>query len=427
MLSYLLGNKGKDLENLFLTSFNLTKNGDLKTPYIRRLIFSAFLHTLSFLSVMMIFYRWNFGLGFGMIFFIAIVLMPYSFLYHIKMRALISYLSYACITNKKTTLDIANAKISEVAWSLRFLSLMEYLIANRGGENQKGEGVMSFLKNIIIGIIVAVIDVAENYLLPTIVIEQTSIKDAVPKLKQMKNNIPASLAGAFGFDMIGDAISSFSLLIYVGIFGAGAGISFALGSIVPVGLRTTLGGHQLFLLPAMFSLFFCHYIGSFIKISATSLKAIYFSIFYTSINRPLEIDEQYRDNVTNYLTFKDSSALDSFKKDVKNIFPHTAKGPASSIAKPNSNLINKNPVSKPSTQTATKASAEEVKEKVSTQKTPGKSSHHVKPELMANARSYVEKMQKTGSSNQEIIDYFTKKGWPVDITNQLLESNKKTG
>ena len=177
----------------------------------------------------------------------------------------------------------------------------------------------------------------------------------------------------------------------------------------------------------MFSLFFCHYIGSFIKISATSLKAIYFSIFYTSINRPLEIDEQYRDNVTNYLTFKDSSALDSFKKDVKNIFPHTAKGPASSIAKPNSNLINKNPVSKPSTQTATKASAEEVKEKVSTQKTPGKSSHHVKPELMANARSYVEKMQKTGSSNQEIIDYFTKKGWPVDITNQLLESNKKTG
>jgi hypothetical protein len=344
----------------------------------------------------MIFYKLHQGIGIFLMFFIAFIVGPYSYLFHIKMRATLSWLSYACITKKNTSRSEAESKISEIAWSLRFLAFIEFMIANRNQPDRANQGMGEYIKQMIIGLVITVIDVAENYLLPTMVIEQVSVKDAVPKLTEMKSNIPATLAGAFGFDLIGDAISSFSILIYLGVFVGGLGISFLLGSIVPVSLRAVIAGHNFFLAPAILSLFICSFISSFIKISATSLKAIYFSIFYTSINKPLEIDETYRDSVTNYLKFNnDTTFTDTIKEEVRKIIPGVASR-TSGIA----------PV-------------------LPTPQNPPAKTYNVKPELIANAKSHIIKMKTQGSSDQQILEFFISKGWPQDLINELLVPKDK--
>lgn len=386
MLSYLLGNKGKDLENLFLTSFKLTKSADLRTPYIHRLIFSAIMHTIIFFIVLMIFHQWKIGIGFFLMFFSIIILGPYSFLFHIQMRAMISWMTYACITKRNTSESEAKERISEVIWSLRFLALVEFLLKTKSNDNE--QGLWPMLKRMFISMIEAVLDVAENYLLPTVVVEQVSLTDAVPKLIEMKNNIPAVLAGSFGFDMIGDAISAFSFIIYLVVLGIGGGIAYFLGPYMPHGLQFMFSNHQWFLIPIILSVFICSYIGSFIKISASSLKAIYFTIFYVSINRANEIDETYRDNITNYLNFKNSSVVDNIKEGLKKQFPHIEQTAAP---------VAHTDMSKPLTK--------------------------VNPVIFEKAKQHVDALKKDGHSDREISELLIKKGWPEDQIKLLLKTS----
>jgi hypothetical protein len=162
MLSYLLGNKGKDLENLFSTSFSLNKTGDFETPYMNRLIFSGILPGLLFFSSMMLFYKWNAGWGFLICLFTLMVLVPYAFFFHIRLRANLSWFSYAGITNKPSTNAAAQNQISKIAWSLRLLALIELLVATRQRENTENVGFVTALKQMIIGLIATVLDVAED-------------------------------------------------------------------------------------------------------------------------------------------------------------------------------------------------------------------------------------------------------------------------
>jgi hypothetical protein len=418
---------------MFITSFKLTQEGDLKTPYIQRISFSAFTHILIFTSIVMIIYKLNSTIGFGLLFFSLLIVLPLAYLFHIQKRAQISWLAYASITNKPATMAEANTRIANIAWSLRILAIIEYVIANRGNESNENGGVWELVKKIFIGLIVTVIDVAENYLLPTMVIEQKSIKDAIPDLIEMKENIPASLAGAFGFDLIGDAISSFSSIIYLGIILAGAALTFFLGKIVPVSLQTTIASWHLFLLPFIFSVFTCSFIGSFIKISATSLKAIYFSIFYTSINRPHEIVEKYQDQITNYLNHQDSSLVGSIKTDLQNILPHTLgkkiethheHQPSHELPKQTMKSIVHAP--KESDQNLPKTVSSNEHSTPDAENPTHEKAVHIKPETMELAHKYVFQMRNKGASDQELTTFFLKKGWPSSVIKILLTKEEKS-
>jgi hypothetical protein len=182
--------------------------------------------------------------------------------------------------------------------------------------------------------------------------------------------------------------------------GGGVGLSFLLGSIVPVMLRSNIGGHVLFILPTVLSFFLCSYIKSFIKISATSLKAIYFSIFYVSLNKPLEISESFREEVTNYLNFKDSSAVKSVKNNIRNIVEVSSKNQEST------NTNKKSPIS-----------AEKVQ--------VTKKTNNIDPKLVKKAQLYIIEMKNKGASDQQIISFFTNKGWPEDLVRQLIDSKQE--
>ncbi len=118
-------------------------------------------------------------------------------------------------------------------------------------------------------------------------------------------------------------------------------------------------------------------------ISATSLKAVYFSVFYTAINRPLEITEVYKNKVTNYLNFHDVSLLGAVKKDFHRIVPNASRGPISST-------------------------------------------QAMDPDLLAETRFQVKNFEKQGYSRDEIVKIFISKGWPQNQVDLLFDPLKKT-
>ncbi len=260
MLEHLFGNRGKDLENLFAASFELIKNESMRKAYFHRLIFSGILHGLFLVSGLMFFYDWNRGLSVLLFVFSLFVLRPFSFFYHIRKRATISWYAYSGITGKNSNDELVRQKISEISWSLRILACAEIFIASaKSTKSSEDRTFWDSIKEMLISILAAVFDVAENYLLPTMVIEQVSLKAAVPKLVDMKKNVPATLAGVFGVDLIAETVSAFGFIVYFLILCGGAFFALLLGAFVPPEMKTEIGKFHVFLLPFIASGFVCSY------------------------------------------------------------------------------------------------------------------------------------------------------------------------
>ena len=68
-----------------------------------------------------------------------------------------------------------------------------------------------FLVNMFLGFLEEVWDLVSNFMIPSVIIEEKSIKEIVPDLKKLKNNVPATLTGVFGIDFAGSAVKSLNL------------------------------------------------------------------------------------------------------------------------------------------------------------------------------------------------------------------------
>jgi hypothetical protein len=310
MFEYLLGNKGEDLKALLTSSLKLFGEGEVRAPSIRRLWLAVFNRLFILAAFAFIFYGWHRGLGILMIVVGIFVLFPFSFFYNVKMKACQTWLAYAAITGRPRTLHKANEAAGNVKWSVRMFALAEFLIATGSAEGLSGNsGIMAQLARMLLSALEAVFDVVEDYLLPAIVIEQKAISEVGGRLADLKKNVPAALTGAFGLDLFGNAISSLTWFLHFALFALSVAAGWGLADVVPGSLVTTFPSTtvRIFLLPVFVAIVFSSLVSRTLKIFVSSLKDVYFAVFYTSINRPLEIRQDLRDTVTNYLNVKDVS------------------------------------------------------------------------------------------------------------------------
>jgi hypothetical protein len=240
MLSKLFGNNGKDLGAFFKASLSMFGETLVMEPSMSRFWFSFINHVLVISSIGLFIYGIYTGLATGIVLFWVIILLPYSFFYHIRKRSLQVWLTYSFITRGQCNTVEAEMKVASQKWSIRGLALIELLFASRSrsNNNDRPAGVIEGIGRMLFSIVETLFDVSEDYLLPAVVIEQSSLKDLAPKLKQLKSNVPAVLAGAFVFDLFGSAISSLASLIYLFILMVGVGIGFVIVSFVPTSLQT---------------------------------------------------------------------------------------------------------------------------------------------------------------------------------------------
>lgn len=400
MIKYLLGNNGEDLEKLFIASIKITKNSDLKKTLLKRIVFSIVLHIFSFFSILMILYKWNLDIEKYLLIPLLIILIPYSFLYHIKMRSILSWLSYASISKKKSTLEIASINFSEIAWNVYLYAIIEYSIINRA-TSDRDQGILATFTRIFNERFKTIFEIAENYLLPTITIEQIKIKNSLPKLNEIKDSIPKKLAAAFGYDFFESTVEVFSPIIYFLIILAGIITSYLLGLVLPDYFKFQLGGHKLFLIPLLMAIFLCSFIGNYIKIYTTSLKTIYYTIFYTMIIRPHEINKSIYINILNYLNHSDFDNPDTTSTDEK----HTSE-------ETNTNEINQ----KENVILQTQEIQELPKTLLET--------YNINPKILRASQKEMLKLRLEGKQDIEILNIFKKRGWPEDLITYLLEDNE---
>jgi len=306
MFETLFGEKGKTIGNLFSSSFRLLGEDRVKSLLVSRCLFSVICHILALLAITLMVYKFHAGLGWLLFFFLIFCVYPYSFFFHVNKRAGQTWAAYGKITNRPTTDAEINKVISSQKWPLRMFALVELALA-KANNTEQSQGIMSLLVASALAALEGLFDVAESYLLPALIIERIPLTAAADKLKQLKQNIPTTLAGAFGLDVFGGVVSSLLFFIYAGIIlmaGAAAWGAAHIASFPQTLIATLPLNHStvhVFIFPILLAIVLVSLIHSLIKILVTSMKATYFAVFYTAINKPEEIRADMKDKIIVYL------------------------------------------------------------------------------------------------------------------------------
>ena len=131
-------------------------------------------------------------------------------------------------------------------------------------------------------------------------VEDISVKQIVPRLKGLKNNIPATLVGVFGIDFVGGVVSTILFPIYF-VFLLLAFLTGWLVAFIIDGTIITIGSIEFSWVPIFIIMYGIFVMGGLLRKVIESVKVIYFTIFYTTLTRPMKIDSSMRDDLTHYL------------------------------------------------------------------------------------------------------------------------------
>jgi hypothetical protein len=277
----------KDTGYLMKHSFTVVgKDEDIKKPVIHMAVFSSIILTLFFVAIGFII----FGLIVSgiLIILLSIILSFVNVFYKMRQKADQSWIVYNTVIGKDISYRDAHSHTRTQRGKLRLLAFLDIFL-KRIGAGHQGKGIIGIIVSIFFAALREVWDLVKHYSVPAVVIEQKSIKELVPKFKSLKNNVPATLAGVFAIDFVGNAIGGLIFLIGLPflVLSVWAGISFGL-FVVPV---------------IVFYIFFLILI--IYSTIVGSIKIIYFTIFYTSINRPSEISKDMQEELTHYLKMEE--------------------------------------------------------------------------------------------------------------------------
>ena len=266
------------------------------------------MHYVFLMIVTSLFYWFHPGWGILLLIFFLLVLLPYAFFFHIKKRACICYLTYAQITQRKATIADAQNVARQQKWNLRLFGFVELALSRATSAigQSASYGLFHFLVASAMTILEGVIEVAESYLLPTLMIENIPLKAAAEKLKSLKSHVPEVLTGTFGLDIFGGVASAMLRLVYSAMIFVGALLAYFLPKLIPTFPCVVLhsSGHaeyHIFIFPVILAVVLISFIKRVIRIIVTSMQATSFSIFYTLINKPSELSPEMKQKVVEYL------------------------------------------------------------------------------------------------------------------------------
>jgi len=302
LISAINSDKARRVANLIDSSFRLLGNEGIRDLLESRILYTTFMHCLFFIIATSFFYKYR-GWGFLLLIFFLLVFLPYAFFFHIKKRACICYLTYAQITGCKATIADAQNVARQQKWNLRLFAFVELALAraNSAVGQSTNYGLFRFLVAGAMAILEGVFEVAESYLLPALMVENISLKDAAKKLKSLKSNVPEVLAGTFGLDIFGGVASGMLGFVYSAVILVSALLAYFLPRLIPTLPCIVFGDQHIFVFPLILAVVLISFMKRVIRIIVTSMQATYFSVFYTMINKPSELSPEMKQKVAEYL------------------------------------------------------------------------------------------------------------------------------
>lgn len=315
-------NPFQNIADLLKTSSSILGESVIYSPTIKRIILSLINLLICAVSGSAIFYGF-YPLNFWIVLAVQFTLLiPLSIYFHMKWRVLQSLLIYLKLTNSSLDdINQAPAKISSQRFSVLGVALMEYFIEKelRLREDdiegdEKSSGFFRMISNFILSSILSVLDVAENYLIAAVAIEQKGIVNAVSSLIQLKDNMPQSAAGIAGFKSIEIVGIRLISLIQIVLLIISVLLCLLLGNYVPDSLRVLMFDSWVKSNPDYS--YFCfiplivinslgYFMSRIFTISLETLESIYYTTLYTSVNYKDKIDNKQAQEITSSLNKKD--------------------------------------------------------------------------------------------------------------------------
>lgn len=292
----------KDTGYLLRHTFTIVgMDQDIKTPTLRMMRFQAIRTTLVFGSILTIILGGAVGVLAGVVVLALtfLVLKPYSIFYNVRQKAAQSWIVYNTLTGEDISYRDALTHVRSQRSQLRSIAFVDLAMKLAGGR-RSGGGIRTMVVNLLLGVLREVWDLLSHYLTPAVVIEQRSIREIVPTIKDLRNNVPATLVGVFGLDFVGDVVGSVLWPIYLLLLAGSVGVGYLL-ALVTDATVVTFQGFSASWVPPFVALYFVFLAGGVVGKLVEGIKTIYFTIFYTAIQRPDSIAPALREDITHYL------------------------------------------------------------------------------------------------------------------------------
>jgi hypothetical protein len=228
------------------------------------------------------------GASVGGIALVILVLWPYSFFFGIRQQATEILYIYGAIQSKTYTSDDIDNEISVIKWKLRMFALGNLLFSLPKSEENNGNNsnISSMTQNFANTAVADTFEVLEGYLLPAVVIDKLSIADAFQKIGTLQNHIPEALAGVFGVNFFGRALSSIALSILVLLILLGVALGYLFPHIFPAANLFVTTKFIINYFPIFWAAALGLLVNCIVNPTSQFLKSLYFTMFYVLIEKP---------------------------------------------------------------------------------------------------------------------------------------------
>jgi len=287
------------------------RDTDIVTPWIRMIVYAVVMVTAFFVGLAAA--VMEAVLVAGAAFGLAALMFLYKFVFYNYKEVTQSWLVYETICGRDRTYAEAAATAAQRTsgvWTLAGLDLlMAYLMSQR---NSSKEGWGQKLINLILSGLGEVWDLVNHYMLPAIAIDDLTLTEGGTKMKELRHQVPETLTGVFGIDFIGRIVGQVTGVLYVGLVLVAGAAMYLGGEALPTAFTFTLpenpigsGPLVLNVLPLILGVYVAKVAGVVFERVVTSVKVIYFTIFYTQITHQERIADDLRPHLVQYLRMEE--------------------------------------------------------------------------------------------------------------------------
>lgn len=287
----------QDTANLIKQTFSVMgRNQDIFRPTLKQLWLALAFYLMVIVAIISAFFTTGIvqfvSVTIGVIFlFLLVPVFPFIRIYY---RAAQCWIVYKTFTGQRTDYSDGIARAKQNKGDVFIFGIFDIILTSLANKLKKGtgKGGLATILNLIMMIAGKVIeegwDLVNHYLLPAAIIREQTAFQALPEIKNLRNNVPAALAGVFGFDFAGDLIRGW--ITFFMFLLALAGLVLAIVSQV--------------WMPFVVILILIIGINITITIFIGMVKTVYFTLMYVAVTMPLSIPAQYRDEVLGYLRYR---------------------------------------------------------------------------------------------------------------------------
>lgn len=302
--------------HLFTNTFTiLGRDADILKPLYRMLIYNFVMVSGFFYALFTIWYDLPFVF---LTFTIAFLLFSYKYFYYSRQETRMSWIVYQSITGHQPTYKESIAITKELKSQVRKIGWIDVGMAFANKTKNSGKGAMNTIIRLFLKGLNEVWDLVNHYLIPSVAIDKLDIKPAIQNMKTLKDRVPETLLGVFGIDFLGKVVTKvvapvYTVLILLSI---AAGIYFH--EYMP-SYELSLGDNSdlpidsfMFTwIPLIAAVYIGKIFSSFFERLVTTVKVIYFTIFYTKITHPEEIADDLQEELNDYLRLDQVEEVDN--------------------------------------------------------------------------------------------------------------------